>query len=89
MELVQCTTTLPKGSGRWKGCNALRHCLRGVGNGSPAMHRHTAWGQWAVELLQCTATLPEGSGQWNSCNALPHCLGAVGNGTPAMHYHTA
>ena len=60
-----------------------------VGSGTPAMHRHTAWGQWAVELLQCTATLPVGSGQWNSSNAPPHCLGAVGTGTPAKHSHTA
>ena len=53
------------------------------------MHRHIAWGRWAVELLLCTATLSRVSGQWNSCNALPHCLGAVGSGALVMHRHTA
>ena len=62
---------------------------RGSGPQNPAMHRHIAYGQWAVELLRCIATLLGGSGRWNSCNALPHCLGAVGNGTPALHHHSA
>ena len=58
------------------------HCLR---SGTSAMHRNTAWEQWASELQQCTAsipggsahcmppctpTLPRGRGQWNLCNAL-------------------
>ena len=86
-------------------CSALPHCLRAVRSGKPAMHCHTAWGQWAVEFQQRTAPLPGGngqsnscnalphcpwgSGQCNSCNALPHCLGAVGSATPAMHCHIA
>ena len=89
MQLLQCTASLPGGSGQCNPCNAVPHCLGAVGGGTPAMHCLTAWGQWAVELLLCTATLPEGSGQWNSCNALPHCLGALGSGTPAMHCHAA
>ena len=104
VELVQCTATLPGGSGQRNSCYALPHSLWAVGNGTSAMHCLTAWGQWAVELLQCcvtasgqwtvhlvpcTATLPVGPGQWYSCNALPHCLGAVGSGTPAVHCHTA
>ena len=51
------------------------HCLK---SGTPAMHCHNAWGQWAVELLQCTATLPGGCGQWNSCHARAHQLGGRG-----------
>ena len=68
------------------------HCLTAlgaVGNAIPAMHRLTAWGQWAVQLLQYTAALSGGSGQRDSCNALPHCLGAVGSGPPAIHCRTA
>ena len=74
VELLQCTASLPGGSGQWK----------------PAMHCPTAWGRWAVQLLVCrTVSLPRGSGQWNSCYALPHCLGAVGSATPAMPCLTA
>ena len=89
VELLQCTASLPGGSGQWNSCNALPHCLGAVDSATPAMHRLTAVGQWAVTLPQCTTSLPGGSGQWNSCNALPHCLGAVGSGTPAMHCLTA
>ena len=105
VQLLQCTTSLPGGSGQWHSCNALPHCLGAVGSATPAMHCLTAWGQWtaqllkctaslpwgqwAVQLLQCTASLPGGSGQCNSCNALPHCLGAADSATPAMHCPTA
>ena len=99
MQLLQCTASLPGGSGQWNSCNALPHRLGAVGSATPAMHCHTAWGQWAVELLQCTATPPGGGGQWNSCNTRAHRLGGRGvlprrrslpkNGTPAMHCHTA
>ena len=104
-QLLQCTASLPRGSGQWtscnslphcpggsgqcSSCNALPHCPRAVGSATPAMHCLTAWGQWAVELLQCSAPLPGGSGQRNSCNALPHCLGAVDTVTPAEHRLTA
>ena len=63
MQLLQCTASLPWGSGQWNSCNALPHCLGAVGSATPAMHRLTAWGQWTVQLLQCTALLPWGSGQ--------------------------
>ena len=66
VQLLQCTTSLPGGSGQWNSCNTLPHRLGAVGSGTPAMHCRTAWGQWAVELLQCTASLPGGSGQWTS-----------------------
>ena len=105
LQLLQCTASLPGGSGQCHSCNALPHCLGAVGSripamhcltalgalgsATPAMHCLTAWGQWTVELLQCSASLPWGSGQWNSCNALPHCLGAVGSPTLAMHCLTA
>ena len=89
VELLQCTAPLLGGSGQCNSCNALPHCPRAVGSGTPAMHYLTALGKWAVELLQCTASLPGGSGQWNPCNALPHCLGAAGSGPPAMHCLTA
>ena len=105
MDLLQCTASLPGGSGQMNSCNrlphclgavgsgafrnALPHCLGAVGIGTPAMHCLTAWGQWAVELLLYTASLPGGSGQWTSCNILPHCPGATGGGPPAMHCPTA
>ena len=88
-ELLQCTASLPGGSGQWNSCNALPHCLGALGSATSAIHCRTAWGQWAAQLLQCTASLPWGSGQWTSCNAPPHCLGAVDSGTPATHFLTA
>ena len=79
VELLQCTASLPGGSGQCNSCNALPHCpggsgqcnscnalphcLGAVGSATPAMHCLTALGQWAAELLQCTASLPGGSGQ--------------------------
>ena len=74
VQLLQCTATLPGGSGQCNSCNTPPHCLGAVGSGTPAMHCHTAWGQWAGTC----------------CNAPPHCLGhgAVGSGTAAMHCHT-
>ena len=89
MEILQCTAPLLGGSGQCNSCNALPHCPRAVGSGTPAMHYLTALGQWAVELLQCTASLPGGSGQCNLRNALPHCPGSVGSATPAIHCRTA
>ena len=73
VQLLQCTTSLPGGSGQWNSCNTLPHRLGAVGSGPPAMHCLTAWGQWAVDLLQCTASLSK----------------AVGSATPAMHCLTA
>ena len=84
VQLLQCTSPLPGGSGQCNFCNTLPHCLGAVGSATPAMQCLTALGQWASELLQRTASLPGSSGQCNSCNALPHCLGAVGSATPAM-----
>ena len=42
--LLQCTATLPGGSGQWNSCNALPHCPGAVGIDSLAMRGHTAWG---------------------------------------------
>ena len=67
-ELLQCTATLPVGSGQLNSCNSPPHCLGAVGSGTPATHRHTTWRQLGVELLQCAAPLLASSGQWNSCN---------------------
>ena len=69
VQLLQCTASLPGGSGQWNSCNALLHCLGVVGSATPATHCLTVWG----------------SGQCNSCNTLPHYPGAVGSGTPAMY----
>ena len=63
VQLLQCTASLPWGSGQRNSCNALPHCLGVVGSATPAMHCLTARGQWAVQPLQCTASLPWGSGQ--------------------------
>ena len=73
MQLLQCTASLPGGSGQCKFCNALPHCLGAAGS--------------AIDAT--LSSLPGGSGQRTSCNALPLSLGAVGNGTLTMHYHTA
>ena len=71
--LLQCTASLPGGTGQMNSCNRLPHCLEAVGSGPSAMHCPTAWVQWAVHF----------------CNALPHCLKALGSGTPAVHCLTA
>ena len=63
VELLQCSATLPGGSGQWNSCNKLPHCMGAMGSATPSMNCHTAWRQCAVELLQFTATLPRGSGQ--------------------------
>ena len=89
MEVLQCTGTLPQGSGQWNFRNAPQKCLHAVGTGPRTMHCHTAEGPWAVGLLECMATVPRGRGAWRLCNALPSCVEAMGNGTPAMHRHTA
>ena len=36
MQLVQCTASLPGGSGQCSFCNALPHCPGAVGSGPPA-----------------------------------------------------
>ena len=51
VELLQCTASLPGGSGQCNSCNAPPRCLGAVGSGTLAMHCPTAWG----------------SGQCNSC----------------------
>ena len=38
VELLQCTATLPEGSGQWNFCNVLPRCLGAVGSATPAMH---------------------------------------------------
>ena len=45
VEILQCTASLPGGSGQCNSCNALPHCLGAVGSVTPAMHRLTAVGQ--------------------------------------------
>ena len=95
LELLQHIASLPGAvgggtpSGMRDSNKALPHCLGVVGSGTPATHRLTARGQWAVEPLQCTTSLPRGHEQLGSCNALPHCPGALGSGTPATHCLTA
>ena len=94
VKLLQCTASLPGGSGQWNSCYALPHCLGAVGSWpgggrylksrTLAVHCSTACGQWAVEFLQRTASLPGGSGQCSSCSALPHRMETVASGTPAM-----
>ena len=52
VQLLQCTASLPGGSGQCNSCNALPRCLGAVGSATSAMHCLTALGQLAVELLQ-------------------------------------
>ena len=44
-QLLQCTASLPWGSGQWNSCNTLPHCLGAVGSAALAMHCLTALGQ--------------------------------------------
>ena len=37
VELLSCTATLPRSSGHWNSCNALRHCLEPVGSAAADM----------------------------------------------------
>ena len=69
VEPLQCTASLPGGSGQWHSCNALFHCLGAVD----------------MEVRQCNASLPGDSGHCNSCNTLLLCLGAVGSGALVVH----
>ena len=93
-ELLQCTATLPAGSGKCNSCNALPGCLGAVGTAILAMHCHSprGIGQWdpcnalppcLAAVGSATPEVPRGSGQ------LPHCLRVVGSKTPAMHCHSA
>ena len=100
VKLPQCTATAVEGGLHQTSRNAWAHqhggtrstakeALTAVKSEIPAMHCHTALGQWAVEFVQCNAELPEGTGQWNSCDARPRILEAVGSATPSIHFHTA
>ena len=80
VELLQCTASLPGGSGQcnscnalphcpWgsghcNSCNALPHCLGAVGIATPAMHCLTALGQWAVGSGTPAMHCLTGRGQW-------------------------
>ena len=44
VELLQCTASLPGGSGQCNSCNALPHRLGVLGSGTPAMRGPTSWG---------------------------------------------
>ena len=79
MELVQCTASLPGGSGQcnfmqytaappggtgqWNSSDALSNCLGVVVSAIPVMYYHVASGHWALELLPCTVSLLGGSGR--------------------------
>ena len=52
VQLLQCTASLPVGSGQCNSCNAGPHCPGAVGSATLAMHRLTSLGQWEVQLLQ-------------------------------------
>ena len=45
VQLLQCTASLPGGTGHRNSCNALPHCLGAVDSATPAMHCLTALGQ--------------------------------------------
>ena len=93
VQLVQCTASVPGGSGQCNSCNALPHCVLAVRRGTPAMRAPPQLGGRGGlprrRSLHCIASLSVGSGQWGSCNAMPHCLGAKGSATPVMHCHIA
>ena len=62
VQLLQCTASLPWGSGQWNSCSALPHCPGAVGNGTPVVHCLTALGAVgsATPAMQCLTAL----GQW-------------------------
>ena len=64
LPLLRNTAKLPWGSGQWNSCNTPPCCLGAMGSGSPAIHRRTAWWQWAMKLPRHVAILPGGRG-WN------------------------
>ena len=57
LELLQCTASLSRGSGRCNFYNARPHCLGAVGSGTPAMHCLTALGAVgsATPAMHCLA----------------------------------
>ena len=59
MDLVQCTASLPGGSGQCNSCNTLPHCLGAVGSATAAMHCLTALGAVgsATPAMQCFTAL--------------------------------
>ena len=42
VQLLQCTASLPRGSGQCDSYNALPHCMGAVGSATPTMHFLTA-----------------------------------------------
>ena len=84
MELLLCTATLLRGSGRCNSCNTLPHRPGGGGELNSCNARAHQLGGRGV--LPRKRSLPNDR---DSCNALPHCPGAVGIATPAMHCLTA
>ena len=83
VELLQCTASLPGGSGQFNSCNTLPHCLGAVGSGTLAMRGPTSWGD--------TESCPGGGCclKTELSQAVSYCLAAVGSATPTMHYLTA
>ena len=88
VQLLQCTASLPGGSGQWNAMQCLTawgqwavqllQCTASLPGGSGQCNScntlsHCAWAQRAVQLMQCTAPLP----------------GAVGSATAAIHCLTA
>ena len=82
VQLPQCTAHPLGGGGKWNSRNAqarqrgdAEFCPRGsrcLKSGTPSMHCHTAYTQWAVEFLLRNAPLPS----------------PVGSAAPAMHCDT-
>ena len=83
VELVLCTTRLPRGSGHWNSCKAAPRCPGAVGSGFSAVQCHTAWRRWPVELLQCAGP------QADSMGFAYEAVNAVKRGTLAVLCHTA
>ena len=57
VELLQCTASVPGGSGQWNCCNALPHYPRAVGSGTAAMHRPTRSGASLKSWPPCVSAL--------------------------------
>ena len=82
VQLLQCTASLPWGSGQWTFCNALPHCLGAVGSGTPAITGRTGLGGTGSPAQGVVGTSCKAHGEPSSSNNRAQGLG--GTGSPAQ-----
>ena len=82
MQLLQCTASLPWGSGQWTSCNALPHCLGAVGSGTPAITGRTGLGGTGSPAQGVVGTSCKAHGEPSSSNNRAHRPGGDGESCP-------